>query len=152
MAKIQVNETQLKNLIKESVEKILNEQGEFSTATPDWTQQANPNSNIRVPMATQQQLDARAADRAREVYQQNNEANASLDRWNKLGTIGQIKAIQQLVGAEQDGKLGPQTLGKIFMALGKRQQITTPAGVIYPDAMKNVKWGYGKQGTYTNRQ
>ena len=67
-----------------------------------------------------------------------------MNAWNNLGTVGQIKVIQELVGATPDGKIGPQTLGKIFVALKKN------SGVINPRYMREVTWEKGKPGIYQN--
>lgn len=152
MAKIKITENELKQLIRESVEGVLEE------ATPNtWNGPVQipgtaptPGNTTRVPYATPNQM----ADRERENYEFNQGANTSLQRWNNLGAVGQLKVIQQLAGipaAQCDGKLGPQTLGTIFMKLANGQQVSTPQGIIYPQYLGKTKWNYGKPGTYTNR-
>jgi hypothetical protein len=126
MAKLQISENELKQIIRESVKNVINEDGGFMYTPP-----AAPAGNDRIgpgPSMTRDQANTR-----------NNVANAALSSWNKLGTVGQIKAIQKLVGATPDGKMGPETLGKIYVALRKGQS-----------GLENVNFRPGRAGTYTN--
>lgn len=132
MAKIRITENELKQLIRESVENVVNEDYGVPNYFEAYKQQAQAQQagNERIapgPTITRSQADARNAT-----------VNAALSNWNKLGTIGQIKEIQKLVGATPDGKIGPQTLGKIYVALQKG------SGLEYADFRP------GKAGTYTN--
>jgi hypothetical protein len=132
MAKIKISESELRQIIRESVENIINEDGGFMY-TPPAAPSAQPgNDRIgRGPSMTRDQADVKNAT-----------SNAALSSWNKLGTVGQIRAIQRLVGIpekECDGKIGPQTLGKIYVALRKGQS-----------GLENVNFRPGKMGTYTN--
>lgn len=132
MAKIKISESELRQIIRESVENIINEDGGFMY-TPPAAPSAQP-GNDRIgpgPSMTRNQADVK-----------NVTTNAALSSWNKLGTVGQIRAIQRLVGIpekECDGKIGPQTLGKIYVALRKGQS-----------GLENVNFRPGKMGTYTN--
>lgn len=141
MAKILVTESKLKQIIRESIESLLNEDGDLM-----WNsgQLWNGGQYRPQPDPNDQPLGPAPASTQNQINQRNQAANASLNAWNKLGTVGQIKAIQQLVGATPDGKIGPQTLGKIFMALNKK------SGEINPADMGGVNWVKGKQGTYKN--
>jgi hypothetical protein len=132
MAKIKMSESELRQIIRESVENVLNEDGGFMSTPPTmWTPPTAQAGNDRIgpgPSLTRNQADA-----------MNAEANAALTAWNKLGTVGQIREIQKLVGAYPDGKMGPQTLGKIYIALKNRKS-----------GLENVNFRPGKSGTYTN--
>jgi hypothetical protein len=132
MAKIQISESELKHIIRESVENVINEDGGFMYTPPAAPSAQAGNDRIGPgPSLTQDQAKTRNAT-----------ANAALSSWNKLGTVGQIRAIQRLVGIpekECDGKIGPQTLGKIYVALRKGQS-----------GLENVNFRPGKMGTYTN--
>ena len=136
MAKLQISENELKQIIRESVKNVINEDGGFMYTPP-----AAPAGNDPIgpgPSITQGQ----AAERRAQADTRNAVANAALSSWNKLGTVGQIKTIQRLVGIpekECDGKIGPQTLGKIYVALRKGQS-----------GLENVNFRPGRTGTYTN--
>ena len=141
MAKIQISESELKQIIRESVENVINEDGGFMYTPPaaPSAQAGNApiDSHAGVSITNNQ-----AAERRAQADTRNAVANASLSSWNKLGTVGQIRAIQRLVGIpekECDGKIGPQTLGKIYVALRKGQS-----------GLENVNFRPGKMGTYTN--
>jgi len=149
MSKVRITENELKQIIRESVENVINSMNEGEDSfgwNPGYA--ANPQTNH--VLATNDQM----ADRARENHEFNQGANTSLQRWNSLGTVGQLKVIQQLVGipaAQCDGKLGPQTLGAILMKVTNGQEVNTPKGTIYPKYLTGTKWNYGKPGTYQNR-
>jgi len=129
MAKIQISESELKQIIRESVEGVINEDGGFMYTPPAAPSAQAGNDRIGPgPSMTRDQANTR-----------NNVANSALSSWNKLGSIGQIKAIQKLVGATPDGKMGPETLGKIYVALRNGNS-----------GLENVNFRPGKAGTYTN--
>lgn len=129
MAKIRINEDELKQIIRESVENVINQDNNFPNYYNQYkAQQAKDDRIGPGPSLTRNQADA-----------MNTEANAALTAWNKLGTVGQIREIQKLVGAYPDGKMGPQTLGKIYIALKNRKS-----------GLENVNFRPGKSGTYTN--
>lgn len=124
-----MSESELKQIIRESVKNVMNEDGGFMYTPPAAPSAQAGNDRIGPgPSMTRDQADARNAA-----------TNAALSSWNKLGTVGQIKTIQKLVGATPDGKMGPQTLGKIYVALRKGQS-----------GLENVNFRPGKVGTYTN--
>lgn len=129
MAKIQISESELRQIIRESVENVINEDGGFMYTPPAAPSAQAGNDRIGPgPSLTQDQAKTRNAT-----------ANAALSSWNKLGTVGQIRAIQKLVGATPDGKMGPETLGKIYVALRNGNS-----------GLENVNFKPGKAGTYTN--
>ena len=172
MAKIQVTESKLKQIIRESIENLLNEDGLSrwnamvqSQQGPN-DQQTEPSSRLK-QYQTKQQGQAATAQQGQAATTQQNQAsndydslirqrnntlinkqnrlaNASLNAWNNLSTVEQIKVIQKLVYAIPDGKIGPQTLGKIFMALNQK------SGEIDPRYMREVSWEKGKPGIYQN--
>lgn len=115
MAKIKVTEGELKQLIRESVENILNE--------------AAPGSGVLLP--------------ADDINARNDATTSALSTWKALGTVGQIKEIQKLVGATPDGKMGPQTLAKIFIKLGGNAQVPG-------NALNGANFGKpGRPGNFT---
>lgn len=129
MAKIQISESELRQVIRESVENALNEDGGFMYTPPTAPSAQAGNDRIGPgPSLSRNQANA-----------QNAAANSALSSWNKLGTVGQIKAIQKLVGAVPDGKIGPQMLGKIYVALRNGKS-----------GLNNVNFRPGRDGTYTN--
>ena len=135
MARIQISENNLKEIIRECVEKVINEDyTDFKGSYYDQNMQQSPAYKPENqptgpgPSLTRGQVDA------------NNAAvNNALNNWNKLGVVGQIREIQKLVGAEPDGKIGPQTLGKIYVKLTKNSDLA------------QVNFRSGRRGTYTNR-
>ena len=134
MARMRISENELKKIIRESIEKVVNEDNTFPNTYAQLNQQFNQSNagDERIgpgPSLTRAQADARNAI-----------TNAALSNWNSLGTVGQIKAIQNLVGAKPDGKLGPETLGKIYVALRKGENHN----------LDYVNFRPGKKGTYTN--
>lgn len=99
------------------------------------------------------------ADNAQQVFKRENDVQTplkpgydpntgnELKKWNALGRINQIKAIQAAAGIpkeEQDGKIGPQTLGMIFRALGQNVYGVNGAN------LKNANWRYNKPGYENN--
>ena len=134
MAKIHVTEEELKQLIRESVENAISMNENF-TGYPMPQPQQQP--SVKSPLAPNDQIDARNAKNS-----------GALAAWNKLGTVGQIKTIQRLAGipaAQCDGKIGPQTLAKVYIALSKGK-----AGeAINADDLSQSSFRPGKTGTYT---
>ena len=131
MAKIQITENKLKQIIRECVENVINEESTFPNYYEMYKQQENNPAN--------QTLDGTNVTMTRkQADERNAEVNNALSSWNKLGTVGQIREIQKLVGATPDGKLGPQTLGKIYIALTKN------------NPLQHASFRSGKQGTYNN--
>ncbi len=136
MARIKVTENELKRIIRESIQNVINEDGDFTNYYQQLQNKTTYGNDHIEPGAglTPDQANTR-----------NNVANAALSNWNKLGTVGQIRAIQRLVGIpekECDGKIGPQTLGKIYVTLRTLQG--------QQSGLENVDFRPGKAGTYTN--
>jgi hypothetical protein len=133
MAKVRINENELRKIIRESIQNVINEDN-----VPNYYEEYYGN---RQPSG-QDPIDPRAPGVSLTRDQadaKNAAANAALSSWNKLGTAGQIKAIQQLVGATPDGKMGPQTLGKIYVALRNGKS-----------GLESVDFRPGRAGKYTN--
>jgi hypothetical protein len=134
MAKIKITENELKQIIRESVNSVIGLNEDWQPWTPP---QQGQGAGVRAPLAPNDQIDARNAKNS-----------AALTAWNNLGTIGQIKAIQRLAGipaAQCDGKIGPQTLAKVYIALSKGK-----AGeAINGDDLNQSSFRSGKPGTYT---
>lgn len=134
MARVQVSEKRLKSIIRECVENVLNED-----SFPDFYGQTFQRSNDPADEPIMPNAPGASLTRA-QADVRNVKTNAALSSWNALGTVGQIKAIQNLVGAKPDGKLGPETLGKIYVALRKGESHN----------LDYVNFRPGKKGTYTN--
>lgn len=134
MGKIRVTENDLKRIIRESVQNVIGLDEGWQPWMPPQQEQG---AAVKVPLATNDQIDARNAKNS-----------AALTAWNKLGTIGQIKTIQRLAGipeAQCDGKIGPQTLAMVYIALSKGK-----AGeAINSDDLNQSTFRSGKRGTYT---
>lgn len=125
--------------------------GKISYVSPSFLGNINPKEL--------QERNPLTADNAQQVFKGENNVKAplkpgydpntrnELEKWNALGRINQIKAIQAAVGIpqdEQDGKIGPQTLGMIFRALGKNVYGVNGAN------LKNANWKYNKPGYENN--
>ena len=140
MAKLKVTENELKKIIRESVEAVLNEDFEGQ-----WKPEPQPASpQVNAPVETPDQVASRNAAA--------NTANSgALNAWNKLGTVGQIKEIQKLAGipaAQCDGKIGPQTLAKVYIALAKGKSGMS----VDANALSNSNFRPGRAGKYTPYQ
>ncbi len=140
MAKLKVTENELKKIIRESVETVLNEDG-YQGFTGNFRQGFTPEQPaapaVNGPAAT-----------AGQVSDRNTANSNALTAWKKLGTVGQVKLIQKLAGipeAQCDGKIGPQTLAKVYIALAKGR---TGASVD-ADALNQSSFRPGRVGTYT---
>ena len=138
MAKLKVTENELKKIIRESVEKVLNEDFEGQ-----WKPEQPAAPAVNTPLETPDQVASRDAAA--------NTANSgALNAWNKLGTVGQIKEIQKLAGipaAQCDGRIGPQTLAKVYIALAKGKSGMS----VDANALSNSNFRPGRAGTYTPR-
>ena len=154
--KTTITESQLKKIILESTKKAISEnysgyanisqntqQGGKSAGyvgrQNGWVQQETMPGEVGI-LPTQDEID-----------KENANTQQSLQVWNSLGMAGQLAEIQKLLGLpanECDGKLGPQTLGKLLLALGSGKTITTPKGGIAVDSLKTANFAYGKRGTY----
>ena len=166
MARIRITENELKQIIRESVIRAINEDwqpfytaptNKFSatderflphddsspsqSATPSQQSTATTRNNhpeSRPPLISNQEIDNK------------NAANSgALNSWKKLGTVGQIRLIQKLAGipaSQCDGRIGPQTLAKVYIALSKGK---SGEGIIDSTALSNSSFMPGRQGTYT---
>lgn len=138
MAKIQITESELKQIIRESVGNVLDEienGNAFTNLT--YTKQV-PGTNMPPNLPAGYNLMTPDAQK-NAVTQKNAAINSTLTWWNNLGTIGQIKEIQKLVGLtgkDVDGKIGPQTLAYIYRALKTDSELA------------QAEFKRGKQGVY----
>ena len=139
MAKIQITESELKQIVRESVETVINEGPSFQNYYQNLQQGFNPaNTSIsgHGPYVTHGQVDA---------------TNNALTTWNKLGTVGQVKEIQRLAGVpenECDGRIGPQTLAKVYIALRRGNTSVSTGATINADDLNRASFRPGKVGTY----
>ena len=180
MAKIRITESELRNLIRESIENIF-EQGTgdgqgWKGAAPSWNGNYAPSPspvgdgvkdpqgavNTRTQAKPEQTApvsrkpatvgrDGKYTDALdQDTHERDVATQNAVNAWNSLGTVGQLKKIQAavgLTGTEVDGRIGPQTLARIFIKIGNGQVV----GGIDTKALGNVVFNYGKKGTYTNR-
>lgn len=85
----------------------------------------------------------------------------AVNAWNRVGIRGQIKLIQEtlgLTGSDADGRVGPQTTGRIAVALlenatykAKMEQLISSRPEykgINAEGLKSAVFNYGKQATY----
>lgn len=85
----------------------------------------------------------------------------AVNAWNRVGIRGQIKLIQEtlgLTGTDADGRVGPQTTGRIAVALlenatykAKMEQLISSRPEykgINAEGLKSAVFNYGKQATY----
>ena len=143
MAKIRITENELKQIIRESVDNVIASTG--NGVGPYWKGNPLPDGAEKdYPTGSGPQLTRGQVDTV------NTNATNALTAWKKLGTVGQIKTIQRLAGipaAQCDGRIGPQTLAKVYIALSKGK-----AGeAINADDLSKSSFQPGKTGTYAPR-
>ncbi len=166
MSKIRITESELRRIIKESLEKLINEEGAANNyvSSFDWRNGEQDKNYVERPPeqptspATKQPVSSKGkmgpngdylSKISRDADKQNQAASIALAKWNSLGLRGQIQKVQEAVGippTECDGKVGPQTIGKIFVALGNGRIV----GGIDTAALKHAQFTFNKEGKYKN--